>query len=170
MCFSSKALLLCSSTRPLTTMRCSPGMAALRKSMSKLWKKVYPSPSSILLRNSPAAAHADWPPSTDTLDDTRLQPSGTRRVDQGRAGSNSHADLKTSQQVGVLLLVACQHPPQHAGGPVCRVHDAGHGHLHLLLCGLLLYLLLCATVCFLHRKRLVPDPVQPFILAGSGYR
>lgn len=139
--------------------------------MRKLWKKAYPTPSSMLLRNSPGAAHADWSPSSDTPAATPPQPSGAQTHDLKTAvQNNTNADLNPSPQVGLLLLVARQHPPQHAGGSVRRVHDAGHGRLRLLLCGLLLHCHECTAVCFLHRRRLLPDPVQPFILAGSGYR
>lgn len=83
MCFPSKGLLWCSSTRPSTTMRCSPGMASLRKSMRKLWKRAYPTPSSMWLRNSPGAAHADWSPSSDIPADTPPQPSGAHTLTSG---------------------------------------------------------------------------------------
>ncbi|XP_056907288.1 dual oxidase maturation factor 2 isoform X1 [Takifugu flavidus] len=50
------------------------------------------------------------------------------------------------------------------------IHDAGHGHLRLLLCGLLLYRHGRTDLCFPHRRRLLSHPVQPLFLAGSGYR
>ncbi|CAG05550.1 unnamed protein product, partial [Tetraodon nigroviridis] len=88
----------------------------------------------------------------------------------GLAVNDRGADLKTSPQVGLLLLVARQRPPQHAGAPVRGIRPAGRGRLHPLLRGLLLHRHECAAVCFPHRKRVLPHPVQPFVLAGSGYR
>lgn len=71
-----KVVLSSSSMRPLIIMRCSPGMTLLRRGTKTLLRKVYPTPSSTLLRNLPQAAHVALSSTTDTLENMLLQPSG----------------------------------------------------------------------------------------------
>lgn len=72
----SKGVLWSNSTRPLTSTRCSAGTTPSRRSTRKLWRKVYPTPSSTSPRNSPWAARVGSSSSTGTPDDTPPPPSG----------------------------------------------------------------------------------------------
>lgn len=104
--------------------------------------------------------------STDTLDDTPLQPSGnnknffqfeivliysTGEFQRMVVKSSRNENGCTLSQDGVLLLDARQYPLLHAGHSLRRVHDDGHRCLHLLLHGLLLHHHERATVYFLDR-------------------
>lgn len=76
-------------------MRCSAGMTLLKMSMSRLWRKAYPTPSFTLWKNSPGAAPAGWSSSTDTLGDSPLQPSGNKNKNNNPTLSQTYRQTRS---------------------------------------------------------------------------